>query len=59
MSVDLYNTLTVIAVIWIIVLCLLTIGGDELGAILGILFTLCSIGLILYRLGEFVKFLIG
>lgn len=57
--VSLFSALTVIAAVWMIALCLCAIGGDEVVAILGILMTLASIGLLLYRFGELVKFFVG
>ena len=59
MMVSLYNTLTVIAVVWIAVIVLTMILGDDFAMIICVLISLASVGLILYRLGEFLKLLVG
>lgn len=57
MTVSLISVLTVIAVIWWIVLPICAIGGDEVACIIGIVVSLASAGLLLYRLGEFITFI--
>ena len=59
MMVSLYNTLTVIAGLWISVIVLTMIVGDEFAMVICVIITLVSFGMILYRLGEFVKLLVG
>lgn len=56
--VSLFSVFTVIAAVWMIALCVCAIGGEEVAAILGILMTLASVGLLLYRFGELVKFFV-
>ena len=57
--VSLYSVLTVIAVIWVIILLACMIGGDEFAALFAVLMTIASVGLLLYRFGELVKFFVG
>lgn len=57
--VSLFSVLTVIAAVWMIALFLCAIGGEDVSAILGIWMTLASAGLLLYRFGELIKFLVG
>lgn len=57
--VSLFSVLTVIAAVWMIALFLCAIGGEDVAVILGILMTLASVGLLLYRFGELIKFLVG
>ena len=57
--VSLFSVFTVIAAVWMIILFVCAIGGDEVAAILGIVMTLASVGLLLYRFGEIVKFFVG
>ena len=59
MMVNLYNTLTVIAVVWIAIIVLTMILGEEFAMVICVLISLASVGLILYRLGEFLKLLVG
>lgn len=59
MMVSLHNVLTVIAVVWIAVIVLTMILGDYFAMIICVLISLASVGLILYRLGEFMKLLVG
>ena len=59
MMVSLYNVLTFIAVVWIAVIVLTMILGDDFAMIICVLISLASVGLILYRLGEFLKLLVG
>ena len=58
MTVSLLSVLTVIAVIWWVVLPLCAIGGDDVTCIIGIVVSLASAGLLLYRLGELVTFIV-
>lgn len=59
MMVNLYNVLTVIAVVWIAVIFLTMILGDEFAMIIFLIVSMAAVGLILYRLGEFMKLLVG
>lgn len=59
MMVSLYNTLTVIAVVWIAIIVLTMILGEDFAMVIGVLISLASVGLILYRLGEFLQLLVG
>jgi uncharacterized membrane protein YuzA (DUF378 family) len=62
MMVNLYNVLTVIAVVWLAVIVLTMIlgdDGDDFATIIYIIVSMASVGLILYRLGEFMKLLVG
>lgn len=59
MMVSLYNTLTVIAVVWIAIIVLTMILGEDFARVIGVLISLASVGLILYRLGEFLQLLVG
>ena len=59
MMVSLYNTLTVIAVVWIAIIVLTMILGKDFAMVIGVLISLASVGLILYRLGEFLQLLVG
>lgn len=58
MTVSLLSVLTVIAAIWWVVLPLCAIGGDDVTCIIGIVVSLASAGLLLYRLGELVTFIV-
>lgn len=59
MMVNLCNTLTVIAVVWISVIVLTMILGDDFAMIICVLVSLASVGLITYRLGELITLLVG
>jgi hypothetical protein len=59
MMVNLYNVLTVIAVVWIAVILLTMMLGDDFAMIICVLVSMASVGLLLYRLGEFMKLLVG
>lgn len=59
MIVNLYNVLTVIAVVWVAVIVLTMILGDDFAMIICLIVSMASVGLILYRLGEFIKLLVG
>ena len=59
MMVSLYNTLTAIAGLWIAVIVLTMILGDDFAMVICVLISLASVGLIMYRLGEFLKLLVG
>ena len=59
MMVSLLSVLTTIAAVWMIALCMCAMGGDEVACILGIVMTLSSAGLLLYRFGELVKLFAG
>lgn len=59
MMVNLYNTLTVIAAIWVAVIVLAGIFAEDFAAIVGIIVSLAAVGLILFRLGELIKLLVG
>lgn len=59
MMVNLYNVLTVIAVVWIAVILLTMMLGDDFAMVICVLVSMASVGLLLYRLGEFMKLLVG
>lgn len=59
MMVNLYNVLTVIAVVWVAVIVLTMILGDDFAMIICLIVSMAAVCLILYRLGEFMKLLVG
>jgi hypothetical protein len=59
MMVNLYNVLSVIAVVWVAVIVLTMILGDEFAMIICVLVSMASVSLILYRFGEFMELLVG
>lgn len=58
MMVSLYNVFTVIAAVWIAVIFLTMILGDDFAMIICVIISMASVGLILYRIGELITLLV-